>query len=154
MACFGAGLRLVGKEAKMSLNSAIPRLLIGVLACMACTSPLVAADQEGVRELKQQVKALTERRAEPERSGRDGGGGMLVLSKAGQMLVEAGSTAEAAAWCASALSSRAPAPACQMAWARPIASWASCPNEARHSMKIVAGCSSISFSAWTISAAS
>jgi hypothetical protein len=48
MACFGAGLRLVGKEAKMSPNSAIPRLLFGVLACMACTSPLVAAEQEGV----------------------------------------------------------------------------------------------------------
>ena len=48
MACFGAGLRLVGKEAKMSPNSAIPRLLSGVLGCMACTSLLVAADQEGV----------------------------------------------------------------------------------------------------------
>jgi hypothetical protein len=122
MACLGAGLRLVSQEAKMSPNSAIPRLLFGVLACMACTGLLVAADQEGVhvcigadhvvrhaprapcgsgetsyllaeekgeilppdeekgadkemRELKQQVKALTERISELEHAGRDGAGG-------------------------------------------------------------------------------
>ena len=92
---------------------------IPAAACRSGEASYLLAEQEGdiqspdeekgpdkeMRELKEKVKALAERVAELERSEHggaggskpvtgDGGGGMLVLSEAGQVMMEAGSTAE------------------------------------------------------------
>jgi len=103
----------------MSPNSAIPRLLIGVLACMACTSLLVAKDQEGVHVCIGADHVVRHAPRAPCGSG-------APAERHGRTRLHHGEAQRLDQMSASAA----------------------------HSMKIVAGCSSISFSAWTISAAS